>query len=370
MLVVILFSGLITFFYIGLFLYYIYGWIKLKEWKVKEKKAVTKITVIVPARNEADNILYCLKDLGQQLYPKELFEIIVVDDNSTDNTVDLVEKLRIKNLRLIKSYSPSKKKAIEKGIENAKGNLIVTTDADCRMGKQWLASIASFYEVYKPKMISAPTSYLHNNTFFKIFQALDFIGMVGIGAASIRNGFPHVCNGANLSYEKSVYYEVGGFKGIDTLASGDDMLLMQKITKKYPTGIKFLKNMDAIVYTKAKKTVQEFIQQRLRWASKTSVLVDKKVTAILVGVLFFNITIIFNSIFVLYKVELLIFLLFQLAVKFLLDFIFLGFVSKFFRQIKLLWLFLPSQVIHIFYIVFIGLLANFKRYNWKDRIVR
>src|SRR6202012_3482401 len=117
----------------------------------------------------------------------------------------------------------------------------------------------------------------------------------GSGAALIGNGQASTCNGANLAYRKDVFYAVGGFKGIDDLASGDDELLLQKVAEKYPGKIGFLKSYDAIVYTHAKHTLKEFLQQRRRWASKSVKYKDKKVTAMTVGIWLFNVSLLANA---------------------------------------------------------------------------
>ena len=138
---------------------------------------------------------------------------------------------------------------METAIGLAKGNLIVTTDADCIVQPEWLQTIASYYEEFGPVFIAAPVVYtnpLHGDSFFKkllkIFQSLDFITLQGITGASVYKKFHNMCNGANLAYEKKVFNEVGGFEGIDQIASGDDMLLMHKIQKIYPGRIQYLKS--------------------------------------------------------------------------------------------------------------------------------
>ena len=177
----------------------------------------------------------------------------------------------------IKIENPNsyKKKAIETAIGLAKGSLIVTTDADCIVQPEWLKTIASYYENSGAVFIAAPVVYNDPSPgdsffkkFFKIFQSLDFMTLQGITGASVYKKFHNMCNGANLAYEKKVFHEVGGFEGIDNIASGDDMLLMHKIQKLYPDKIKYLKSTNVIVQTQPAETVKEFINQRIRWASK------------------------------------------------------------------------------------------------------
>src|ERR1700744_4053523 len=218
----------------------------------------TFITVIIPARNEEDNIGALLRTLLVQDYPADRFEVIVIDDHSTDRTPDVVRSFddpRIRLLTLADHLSPGerlnayKKKAIDTAIGQSRGALIVTTDADCLVGPRWLRLLDACYEERKPVFIAAPVSYMDETSFLKVFQSLDFMTLQGITGASVHKRFHTMCNGANLAYSKSVFQEVGGFRNIDAIASGDDMLLMHKMYKRYPDRIVFLKSTDAIVRT-------------------------------------------------------------------------------------------------------------------------
>lgn len=384
---IIIFS--LTTFYVVLMFFYLIGWLRLKELKLQttNHKPQTFASIIISARNEEANIENCVNDILAQNFPKELFEVIVVDDFSTDKTVSIIEEVKSANLRLIRlseflleqKINSFKKKAIEIGIQNSKGDLIITTDADCRMGKNWLASIVSFYEKKKPKMISAPVSFSDATVssgsiaidFFQKFQSFDLMGMIGIGAASLANGNPLMCNGANLAYEKKVFEVVGGFKGIDDIASGDDMLLLHKIAEKYYRQISFLKNKEAIVHTHPEPTLKDFFNQRIRWASKSVKYKNKWITLILAMVFLFNFSILINFLLgFLYGIVFWKLFCFSFFIKIFLDFIFLNSLSNFFGEKKLFWLFLPSQILHILYIIIIGLAANFGKYRWKGRTVK
>ncbi|WP_246229550.1 glycosyltransferase family 2 protein [Mucilaginibacter humi] len=125
-------------------------------------------------------------------------------------------------------------------------------------------------------------------------QTLEFSFLIGVGAAFIGNGRASTCNGANFAYRKDTFYEVGGFTGIDELASGDDELLLQKVAERFPGKIGFLKFRDAIVYTHAKYNLKEFLQQRRRWASKSTKYKDKKVIAVAIFMWMFNMTMLVN----------------------------------------------------------------------------
>jgi cellulose synthase/poly-beta-1,6-N-acetylglucosamine synthase-like glycosyltransferase len=291
---IVLFIG-----YAALITYYRKSWLQIPEYKAIpgsiNTNPSTKITVIIPARNEEQNISRCLQAVIDQSYPASLFEIIVVDDHSTDNTANVVRSFTNQNIHLVflkdfvtDTINAYKKKAIEVAIAKSTGDLIVTTDTDCFMDKEWLQTLASFYEKYRPACIAAPVSITCNNRFVEIFQALDFMTLQGITGAAVYKKMHSMCNGANFAYEKNAWFDVGGFKGIDSIASGDDMLLMHKIYKLYPDRVLFLKSREAIVHTQPMHTWKGFFNQRIRWASKADQYDDKRILPVLILVYFFN----------------------------------------------------------------------------------
>jgi len=366
---------ILSVYYVYIINRYLRGWQTLPYWKIPSNyKALTKLSILVPARNEEDNIVDCVQSILSQNYPSSLFEIIVIDDHSTDRTPELVLGINSNQVRLLKladyvneaDTRSFKKKAIETAMKKATGQLIVTTDADCEMGPNWLLSIVSYYELNKPKFIAAPVNFYKEKSLLERFQSLDFMGMMCVTGAGIHRRFMNMCNGANLAYEKQAFYDVNGFEGIDNIASGDDMLLMQKIAKKFPNDIGFVKNKEAVVYTTAKPTVRAFISQRIRWASKSTSYEEWQVTFILAMVFFFCCSIVFSLLMIPFWGPWL--FLFQLMVKIIMDFFFLNRMSIFFNRQELMKSFIPSLFLHIAYIVLIGILANFvKEYQWKGR---
>ncbi|CAN5741148.1 glycosyltransferase [soil metagenome] len=388
--ILLLVSFFLFIIYAGLILYYRQGWQSIPSF---EKNAAfsapttTRITIIIPARNEAANIGNCLQAICNQTYPPDLFEVIVVDDHSTDETVSIIHSFAQNNIRciLLKDFitdpiNSYKKKAIEVAISQSTGDLIVTTDADCYMGKNWLATIAGFYETYKPDFIAAPVSIQCSLRFIEIFQALDFMTLQGITGAAVHKKLHSMCNGANLAYSRKVFEEVDGFKGIDNIASGDDMLLMHKIYGLNPKKVMFLKSADAIVYTEPVKTLKEFINQRIRWASKADKYDDKTILPVLIAVYFFNVCLllipvvtIFNNItcsFLTFNFSLFTCWLYLMLLKTLVELFFLYPVAQFFNKQSLLYLFPVMQPFHIVYTIVAGWLGKFGSYKWKERKVK
>jgi len=269
-----------------------------------------------------------------------------------------------------KPLNSYKKKAIAMAISLSNGSLMVATDADCRMGTKWLSSIVSYFETTNSVMISSPVTYFEERNLFEYMQTLEFAYLIGIGAAFIGNGRASTCNGANLAYRKDVFYEVGGFKGIDDLASGDDELLLQKVAERYPGRIGFLKSQEAIVYTHAKHTLNELLQQRRRWASKSTKYKDKKVVALAVGIWLFNVSLLVNGLLSFYDIYFLKVFAIQFLLKYLFEVAFLLPITGFFKRAKLVGLLLLLSPLHIIYFVYIGLLGNTRKYVWKGRVVR
>ncbi len=397
MTVLLIVSTFLLIIYISLLLYYRTAWNQIPAFQTSNLKPQTStfISVIIPARNESEHLPSLLRSLSAQTYPAGLFEVLIIDDHSTDDTAAIVHSFSSKNIRLIslKEYTTGneinsyKKKAIEIGVHQSTGTLIVTTDADCYLPPNWLKTIASFYEQYQPVFIAAPVVFLPSPVgeglgvrFIKIFQALDFMTLQGITGASVHKKIHSMCNGANMAYEKNAFYEVDGFKGIDNIASGDDMLLMHKIYERYPERILFLKSTDAIVQTAPVKTISAFFNQRIRWASKADKYDDKRIFPVLLLVYLLNVMLLALSIICLitnyqlpianYQLSIWKFWLISMIVKTMVELFFLFPVSKFFGKQRLLFLFPLMQPLHIIYTVIAGWLGKFGTYQWKERKVK
>lgn len=367
--------------YWGLMQFYTKNWDKVEHWEIPDGfLPKTSISILIPARNEAQNIKTCLETILNQNYPDALFEIIVIDDHSTDDTADLVLDFSDPRIHLIdlsafvdrRKIQSFKKEAIEIGIKQAKGTLMLTTDADCEVPSNWLMIIASFFEAHSYHCIASPVNFHHEFSHLERFQSLDFLGMMLITGTGIKTRLMRMANGANLAYTKKVFETVNGFEGINHLASGDDMLLVQKIAAKYPNGIGFLKSKKATVHTKAKSSWEAFFRQRIRWATKSSSYREWQVTLIL-AIVFFFCSNIFLSILLSYwwGWPMIAIALLQLGIKILADYPFLTKACRFFHREELMQSFWFAQVMHIFYIVSIGILSNvIKQYYWKGRKVR
>ncbi len=365
----------LTGFYLCVLLYLMTGWFRIKRPKLQPVNFSTKVTVMVAARNEEEKIAYTIDDILAQDYPKHLTEIIFVDDHSTDRTSAIIRSYADRSVKLLqlnedKPLNSYKKKAIAEAIALSTGELMVATDADCRMGPQWLSTIVNYYETHNPVMISSPVAFFEENSLFERLQTLEFSYLIGIGAAFIGNNRASTCNGANLAYRKDVFYEVGGFKGIDELASGDDELLLQKVAVRHAGKIGFLKLPEAIVYTHAKQNLREFLSQRRRWASKSTKYKDKRIVALAVTMWLYNVTLLVNAVMSFYDVYFFKLLLVQFAFKLVVESVFLFSITSFFKRMNLVVLLFLLSPLHVLYLVYIGMVGNSRKYIWKGRTVR
>ena len=334
------------------------------------------VSVIVPFRNESESILHCFKSLTEQDYPNDSYEIIFVDDFSTDDSLEkLLKSVNSTNVKVISvpeeySVNAHKKRAIRYGIEKSNGEIIVTTDADCTHPNKWLSTLISFFDD-KTGFVSGPVEFENGPTLFEKFQKLEFAGLVITGAGLIGSGKPTICNAANIAYRKKVYEDVGGFTYQMNLSSGDDELLMQKIKRDTGYRVKFANHHDAIVKTFPNRTVSEFYQQRKRWASKGLFYNDKFLILKLILIYLFYISLPLQLILGLFFSEYFI-LTFSISIilKILFEYLVLKRGIKLFFDRKILKVFLPAEILHIPYIIIAGISGALGDYVWKSRKVK
>lgn len=354
-----------------LVMYYWHSWRSVPYYTPAAVQPQTTISVIIPARNEEENMAALLQALENQSYPSSLVEIIVIDDHSTDNTAAIVNQFpAVKLLQLradnINSY---KKKAIETGIAAAGGELIVTTDADCVPPPNWLETLAACKEKTNAVFIVAPVVINCNSSVLQVFQVMDFMVLQGITGAVVHNNQLSMCNGANLAYEKTAFEAVNGFAGIDNIASGDDMLLMHKITTHFPGRVQYLKSKDVIVSTTPMKTWSAFFNQRIRWASKAGRYNDKRIFPVLLLVYLFNLSFLVTAIAGFWNSYYWLLLLILWVYKTVAEFPLFSSVAGFFDKRWTLFFFFFFQPLHILYTIIAGLFGQLGSYEWKGRKV-
>jgi len=373
---------LLTLMYCLLTLWLWYHWRRIRVFSPKENQRVhTSVSVIIPVRNEAANITQLLEDIDQQYWPDgklleaSQLEVIVVDDHSEDQTEILVQNFEAKHvsLKLLKLQLPEgfagshKKLALGQAIAQASGEVILTTDGDCRVRPQWVSSVLLFMQQQNAELVSGPVTFGREHNLFQQLQTIEFASLIGTGAACMQAGFPNMCNGANLAFRREAYCEVGGYEGSMHIPSGDDEFLLQKVFRRYPSRIAFIKNPQAIVQTTAQPDLISFYHQRKRWAGKWK-LHKKASTALLALFIFgFHALLLITGLMALQGAfpGLVFFslILGKASVEFLL-------LRAVLRQMdKKLHVpnFMLLQLIYSAYAVFFGIVANFGSYKWKAR---
>jgi len=360
-------------FYFLLILVLLYGWEKamMANNEQAEKKIDKKITVVIPFRNEEVNLENIIDDLVDQSYPASSYEVIFVNDHSTDRSHEIVaSKIAThSNFRLLRlpAEVEGKKRAITFGISESNCELIATTDADCRLESGWIASINDQFQRDRIKMVFGGVKISENDSFFSKLQALEFSSLIGSGASTLTLGYPSMCNGANLAFQRSAFIEVGGYEGNFNIPSGDDEFLMRKINVRFPRSIGFMNSPESVVSTKPQKSFKTFLYQRLRWAGKWKHNSSLYTKLLAIYIFIFQLSIIYViGLTLSNKLDLkTAFVL--LGGKIVIEFIFLSKVSFFLRAPWRTFYFLQLQFIYPFYVVVIAIASNFISPFWKGR---
>lgn len=348
-----------------------FGLYNLKErFEHYDRNKIIKVSVLIAARNEANNIERLLQSLERQTFPKELFEVIIVDDHSEDDTrkiiADFIENNREISIKLLAAEGVGKKNAISQALHNADNEYIIVTDADCELNTQWIESIVAFYQKSGAKMILAPVLLSPAENLFEKMQVLEHLSLIGSTAGSAAIGFPVMCNGANMAYERDAALEVEKQRHDFDIPSGDDMFLLEQFVKNYGSkNVRFLLNKATIVKTKTCKTIKEFFRQRRRWVSKSKAYTNWKIILTALIVFLFNLSVIslFISAFFIPALWSL-YILFTLL-KFFIDFPILKNITNFMNQRNLMKWMLPLEFIYPFYVVFTAVSGMILNVKWK-----
>ena len=248
----------------------IYGFTKINSFDYLGLKPKTKFSIVVPFRNEAENLPILLESFSKLNYPNDLIEVILVDDFSSEEFKVQSLKFKVSVIKNIRVSNSPKKDAISIAMQIVNNDWIITTDADCVVNENWLLALDNYIQKHEVSMIAGAISYDCENSFLHHFQQLDLASLQGgtIGSFGLKKGF--MCNGANFAYTKSFFHELNGFEGNNKIASGDDVFLLQKAVDKFPDKVHYLKSEKNIVFTKPLDDWKSLFYQRVRWASKTS----------------------------------------------------------------------------------------------------
>ncbi len=359
--------------YLTLILWLIQGLIKLPD-TVVLPEGKTLFSLVIPYRNEARRLPDLLESIAHLSYSKTLFEVIFVDDASSDNSFELVSKfaenhpeisiILLENQR--QTLSP-KKDAILTAITRSNMEWIISTDADCILPKNWLHAYDSQIRTGNPVFVVGPVSYARDRGFLYHFQQYDWMSLIGTGIASIGNQKPLLCSGANMAYSKEAFFEVKGFQGNDHIARGDDVFLLHKMRRQFPNRISFVNTAHGLVQTFATDTWKSLLNQRVRWARKSGHINSHLLQWVGIVVAASNLGLVITFVagfldskwFWMYSLG--------LVIKFIVDTIF---IQKLIHKLRVnlhfpYWLI--SSFLYPFYLVFIGFASLISGYHWKGR---
>jgi cellulose synthase/poly-beta-1,6-N-acetylglucosamine synthase-like glycosyltransferase len=361
-------------------LYYIYfitcvrtGLLTLKQ--APSANVYPMVSVIIAARDEAASIHRCLQSLVRQTYPSTKYEIIIVDDGSTDSTASIVKDFSkdYAHVRLLSIAADSsrhagcKPLAITHGIEQSSGEIILTTDADCLAPPRWIEIMMNYFEEHVV-FAAGPVAEQPPSSFFSNLEQLEFLGLITTAAGLIGSGKPIICNGANLAYRKSAFHAVGGFG--DNGSFNDDESLMNRMVHRKIGKIVFAPEARAVITTQSSNTVLSFLRQRIRWANKRGRYEDKSIFVMLVSLYLFFISMAWTILLIPFDSQLLLPVILAFSGKVLVDYFTLRSGAHIFSQRVSILHFLVAELLHVPYIVIASAIGQLSTLTWKGRAIR
>ncbi len=367
---------IITLLYAFTMLFLLYGFYQVPVFDGKNLAPKTHFSIIIPYRNEAENLPLLFDSLLKLKYPAEMFEILAVNDASEDNSAELWEEFRKENsqldMRLIQNIRRSgspKKDALALAISASEYDYILTTDADCLVPQAWLENFNSIIEETGAKAIAAPVALKTEGSkmsFLRGFQELDILSLQAATIGGFGVELPFMCNGANFCYSKKAFLEVNGFEGNGEIAGGDDIFLLEKFRSK---GLKtaFLKTRNAVVQTSATQSWSALLSQRVRWAAKAAAY--KTIFSRLLGLLVFlmNFLTVVATVGAILKILPIWLLSFMFLVKFNVDFVLIYSSAKFFDREQVVKSYFLSSIIYPFFSSWVVFYSFFSGFEWKGR---
>lgn len=351
----------------------IWNYVRLNR-RIEEESSVVDlphVTVIIPFRNEASNLQERIRSLENQNYPKDRYQVILINDHSSDDFQKHVNNLK-ENFSFLSlpEKSEGKIEALNAAINHTDTQWIICSDADCTAGESWLLS---FFEREIPAHVVAccgPVRIASAGSPLQELQFLDMIGVMGMTSAGHRGLDFAMANGANLAFRRKSFYEVGGFEGSEKWSAADDMWLISQFSMLHKGSVGFNDRVEAEVITNPELSWKGFFQQRIRWAGKTSAYTNKNILYH-IGLAFgFSVFIVLLGLLALIDSSFLSAFVVFMICRSIIDFMYLTIMTKKYGQKIKRGSYLLVQCLHIIYIVGAGILAmRAKRYTWKDRIL-
>lgn len=352
--------------YIAIIVAFTIGYYRIIERKPIPTTTHHFISVVICLRNEEDNVVPLFDSLQKQNYSPEYFEVIAINDHSTDSTLNKLNMLHSYGFSItvisLDDVEGGKKAALFAAIKRAKGNIIATTDADCRLPQGWL-SIINEHFCNRAEMVCGPVAYTPTGTFEHI-TSIEFGSLVasGIGAAGVGN--PIYCNGANLAFKKELFFAAN--LHADVTPSGDDVFLLH-YAKESQRNIAFAFGESSTVTTYADKNISELINRRVRWGSKTPYYTDAFTKFVATIVLLVNITVIILAITSCFSPYILQKFIILFGIKTACDYTLLAVHFRISGIKGWIKYFLPTMALYPFYITFTAFASLRNKFTWKER---
>lgn len=369
----IFFCLIVILIYIAVMLFYTFKFKTFKTYDLDSIEAQTHFSILVPFRNEAENLPQLLKCLSELKYPQHLFQIYLIDDHSEDDSkaicLQYVEKLGLKNVQILDNknlaISP-KKSAILTALEQIDSGYVITTDADCLLPEDWLSHFDCCMQKTNTDLIAGPVQFIEETSFWQKFQVLDLMSLQVIGLASFKTKMPLMCNAANLAYKVKTLRDLNTFDTHQQHISGDDIFTLQAFHQAGKS-IKAIVHPDAVVWTKPQQNFKDLTQQRIRWASKAKYYQNQNLIGL--GVLVFSTNLILvlglGLAFVFEGFKIWFWLLWLL--KIVSDFVVLYRGNQFFKTGLCARDYLMMLLVYPFVSVYFATLSFNGKFTWKGR---
>lgn len=347
-----------------------------KKLKQKSSDHVPFVTIVVSMHNEEKNVAACLDRLVTQNYPQNKQEILIVNDRSTDETEVIINKylsqyhfIRLISIDEIKNDFAPKKYAIDQAVHSAQGELILLTDADGRPTSQWVKKIVSLFSDEIGMVIGYAPYNTENpvKSFLNRLLSVEYLSHAAVAAASCGLGYPVTCVGTNMAYRKIVYEQLGGFGIYKNLHTGDDDLFLQRVRDETSWNITYATDRQSHVYNAPPDHWQTFFQQRIRYASK-GFKYPPLVIAILILFYFLNLLLLFSPLTLIAGSQYLVQFLAVIFLKTVTDYNFINAAASVLDDTRDRVIFPIASILHSPYVVFFGLIAQFKRFLWGSRL--
>ena len=368
--------------FIAIFLAYCYSLLVLfavRGWKLHDKAMGTEhsypfCSVVIAARNEAESIRATVESLLAQNYPKDCYEILVIDDHSTDATKQILDEIAATNTILRVFSAPDgvvgKKQALKHVLQHASGDYLLFTDADCFIGKNWIETYITYASTHKGNLYfgNICPNITSKSSFIEKCAALDFIGILGVQNGLAKIGHAFSCNGANMCITKDFYST--SYKTNETFSSGDDVFLLHSAKQIDTNSIHFIQNEQATVGTNVPRTISAFFNQRCRWASKANGYKDKDAILVAFIVYVYCLALTIAGGFACFgnKTAFACFI-FLFLVKLCIDFILFFTTRTHFKSGRYIWLAIPFECVYFLYITIVPIASIFYKTKWKERTI-